>query len=61
MTAKDVLSRAVKTFVQAFLGALPATLALNIHGIELAGYVSLTAGVAALLSLAHNLALSLQA
>lgn len=61
MTATDIATRALKTFVQAFLGALPATVALNVHGIEIAGYAALTAGVAALLSLAHNLAVEMSA
>ena len=51
----NVLERLLWTAVQAFLGSLPATLALTSDGLVAVGYAGLTAAIAAVISAAKNL------
>lgn len=53
----NIVERFVWTAVQAFVGSLPATVALDGHSLGAVGYSGLTAAVAAVISLAKNLAL----
>jgi hypothetical protein len=52
---KNIVERFAWTAVQAFVGALPATLALTANDARAAAYAGLAAAVAAVISLAKNL------
>lgn len=52
---RNIVERFVWTAVQAFVGSLPATLALTTDALVATGYAGLTAAVAAVISLAKNL------
>lgn len=63
MTAKpnpiaNIAERVIWTFVQAFIGSLPATFALTGNDFRAVLYSGLTAGLAAVVSLAKNLTLT---
>lgn len=51
----NVIERFVWTAVQAFIGSLPATIALSSDDLVAVGYAGLTAAIAAVVSLAKNL------
>jgi hypothetical protein len=51
----NVIERFVWTAVQAFVGSLPATMALTLKDSKAIAYSGLTAAVAAMISLAKNL------
>lgn len=52
---RNIVERFVWTFVQAAIGALPATLALTTDDLSAVGWSALAAGIAAIVSLAKNL------
>jgi hypothetical protein len=52
---KNIVERAFWTFIQAGVGSLPATLALSSNNAKAAAWAFVTAGVAAVISLAKNL------
>jgi uncharacterized membrane protein len=54
-TTRNIAERFVWTAVQAFVGSLPATFALNGRSLGAVGYSALTAAIAAVISLAKNL------
>ena len=51
----NIIERLLWTAVQAFLGALPATLALGSDDLVAVGYAALTAAIAAVLSAAKGI------
>lgn len=57
-TTVNIAERVIWTFAQAFLGSLPATFTLTGQDFRAVLYSGLTAGVAAVLSLAKNLSLN---
>lgn len=59
-TAVDVVERFLWTFIQAFIGSLPATVTLSGDNLAAIGYSGLTAGIAAVISLAKSLAIKAQ-
>ncbi len=54
----NIAERVIWTFVQAFLGSLPATFTLTGNDFRAVLYSGLTAGLAAVVSLAKNLSLT---
>lgn len=54
----NIAERVIWTFVQAFVGSLPATFTLTGQDFRALLYSALTAGVAAVISLAKNLSLT---
>lgn len=54
----NIAERVIWTFVQAGIGSLPATFALTGNDLRAVLYSALTAGVAAVISLAKNLSLT---
>jgi len=52
--AYNILERFLWTAVQAFVGSLPATIALTSDSLVAIGYAGLTAAIAAVVSLAKN-------
>ena len=54
----NIAERVIWTFSQAFIGSLPATFTLTGNDFRAVLYSGLTAGVAAVLSLAKNLSLT---
>lgn len=59
-SAVDVVERFLWTFLQAGIGSLPATLTLAGDDLRAVGYSALTAGIAAVISLAKSLAIKAQ-
>jgi uncharacterized membrane protein len=59
-SALDVIERFLWTFLQAGIGSLPATLTLAGDDLRAVGYSALTAGIAAVISLAKSLAIKAQ-
>lgn len=57
-TTVNIAERVIWTFVQAFVGSLPATFTLTGQDFRALLYSGLTAGVAAVISLAKNLSLN---
>ena len=57
-SARNILERFTWTAVQAFVGALPTTMALTASDLTAIGYSGLTAAIAAVISLAKNLTLT---
>ncbi len=55
---RNIAERVIWTFVQAFLGSLPATFTLTGNDFRAVLYSGLTAGLAAVVSLAKNLSLT---
>jgi hypothetical protein len=53
--AKNIVERVVWTFIQAAIGSLPVTTALTTSSLSAVGWAALSAGVAAVVSLAKNL------
>jgi len=51
----NIVERLLWTAVQAFVGSLPATLALTSDGLVAVGYAGLSAAIAAVISAAKNL------
>ena len=51
----NIIERFIWTAVQAFLGSLPATLALTSDGLAAVGYAGMSAAIAAVISAAKNL------
>lgn len=51
----NILERLLWTAVQAFLGSMPATLALTTDSLAAVGYAGLTAAIAAVISAAKNI------
>lgn len=58
--ASGIVERFLWTFVQAGIGSLPATVSLTGHTLAAVGYSALTAGIAAVISLAKSLAIKAQ-
>lgn len=56
----DIAERFIWTFLQAGIGSLPATLTLAGDDLRAVGYSALTAGIAAVISLAKSLAIKAQ-
>jgi hypothetical protein len=54
----NIAERVLWTFVQAFLGSLPATFTLTGNDFRAVLYSGLTAGLAAVVSIAKNLTLT---
>lgn len=55
---KNIAERFVWTAVQAFIGAVPVTFALDSKSLSAVGYAGLVAAIAAVVSLAKNLTAS---
>lgn len=60
VSAVDVAERFLWTFVQAGMASLPTTLTLAGENLRAVGYSALTAGIAAVISLAKSLAIKAQ-
>lgn len=52
---RNILERFVWTALQAFIGSLPATIALTTDNLVAVGYAGLAAAIASVVSLAKNL------
>ncbi len=52
---KNIIERFAWTFIQAFIGSLPMTVNLTSDAFSGVGWSGLTAGLAAIISLAKNL------